>query len=81
MTYNIIVLLLLHLLACLIYSAFILHKKTLQQSVYRFIVVLFLPVLGFLFFIISGIFGKFLKETENIGESYQDYVRDSNQTE
>lgn len=81
MTYNIIVLLMLHFLVCLIYFAFILHKKNLQQSVYRFIVVLFLPVLGFLFFIISGVFGKFFKETENIEESYQEYVKDSDQTE
>jgi hypothetical protein len=69
----------LHLFISLIYFAFTLHRKSLQQSIYRFIVVLLLPGIGLLFFLISGILGKFIKETENIEESYQEYVKDIEQ--
>lgn len=79
--YNIMALIILHLFTCLIYFAFVLHRKNLQQSIYRFMVVLFLPVLGFMYFIISGIFEKVIKESENIEKSYQEYVKDSSQKE
>jgi len=81
MIFNITALAVLHLFICLIYLAFTLHRKSLQQSIYRFVVVLFLPGLGPLFFLISGILGKFLRETENIEDSYQEYVKDIKQVD
>jgi len=81
MTYNIIALTILHILISLIYLAFMLKRKSLQQSVYRFVVVLFLPGLGILFFILSGIFSRVVKGSENIENSYQKYVRDDSHIE
>jgi hypothetical protein len=79
MIFSIAALAVLHLFISLIYFAFILHRKSLQQSIYRFIVVFFLPGLGLLFLLFSGILGKIIKETENIEESYQEYIKDSEQ--
>jgi hypothetical protein len=79
MIFNIATLAILHLFISLIFFAFTLHRKSLQQSIYRFIVVFFLPGLGLLFFLFSGMLGKIIRETENIEESYQEYIKDSEQ--
>ena len=81
MAYNIISLLIVHLFISLIYFAFILHRKSFQQSVYRLIVVFFFPIAGLLFFLVSGIFGIVFKDTGNIEESYQEYVKDNSQVD
>lgn len=75
MTYNITAFISIHILICLIYFAFILHRKNLQQSIFRFIVVLLLPLIGIVFFLLTGLFGRILKETENIEKTYQEYVK------
>lgn len=75
MTYNIITFIFIHILISLIYFAFILYRKTLQQSIFRFIVVLLLPGSGIVFFMLAGLFNRILKETENIEDTYQEYVK------
>ncbi|MEE8324593.1 MAG: hypothetical protein V3R31_02960 [Candidatus Humimicrobiaceae bacterium] len=72
---------LVHLLISLIYFAFILRKNTLQQSIFRFLIVFLLPVLGLLFFVISGIFNRVFKEKQNVEESYQKYIKDQEQVD
>jgi len=76
MTYNITAIIFIHILISLIYFAFILYRENLQQSVFRLIVVLLLPGAGIIFFMLSGLFSRVLKETENIEKSYQDYIKD-----
>lgn len=71
--------LLIHFLISFIYFIFTLYRETIQQSIFRFVMVFFLPILGLLFFILSGLFNKLFKEKHNIEESYQEYVRDQEQ--
>jgi len=76
MTYSIAAFMFVHILISLIYFAFILYRKNLQQSIFRFIVVLLLPGPGIIFFILSGLLNRVLKETENIENTYQEYIQD-----
>jgi len=79
MNYDTILLLIVHLFICFAYFIFTLRSKNMQQSIYRLVVVFFLPVAGVLFFIVSGIFGRMLKETDNIEDNYEKYVKDDKQ--
>ena len=74
--YGIYAIFLVHLLISLAYFAFILCRKTLQQSMFRFTMVFLLPVLGLLFFIISGLLDRVFREKQNVEESYQKYIKD-----
>jgi len=47
----------------------------LQQSIFRFIVVLLLPGSGIIFFMLACLFNRILKETENIENTYQEYIK------
>ena len=76
MIYSII---LIHLLISLIYFAFCLKYLEIQESIYRFIIVLVLPVFGLIFFILVGIFKKIIKVSDNILESYEKYIKDSDE--
>lgn len=76
MTYNIATFIFIHILISLIYFAFILYRKDLQQSIFRFIVVLLLPVAGIIFFMLAGLLNRILKETEDIENTYQEYIKD-----
>ncbi|MCD4670408.1 MAG: hypothetical protein K8S14_08175 [Actinomycetia bacterium] len=75
MVYNITIFISVHILICLIYSAFILYRENLQQSIFRFAVIFLLPVLGPIFFLLAGLFSRILKETENVEKTYQEYVK------
>jgi len=77
--YGIYAIFLVHLLISLAYFAFILCRKTLQQSMFRFTMVFLLPVLGLLFFIISGLLDRVFREKQNVEESYQKYIKDQEQ--
>lgn len=76
MIYSII---LIHLLVSFIYSVFCLKYLEIQESIYRIIIVLALPIFGLLFFILIGIFKKTIKVSDNILESYKNYIKDSEQ--
>ena len=73
---SILTILVIHFAICIIYFAINIKFKGLQDSIYRFIVVFMLPVVGFLFFIVTAISGKFAKNTDNILESYLKYIQD-----
>lgn len=79
--YGIYAIFLVHLLISLIYFTFTLRKNTLQQSVFRFTIVFLVPVLGLLFFMISGLFNRVFKEKQNVEESYQKYIKDKEQVD
>jgi len=78
MIYSMIIILI-HLLVSLIYFVFCLKYLEIQESIYRFIIVLVLPILGLLFLTLIGIFKKIIKVSDNILESYEKYIKDSDQ--
>ncbi len=70
----IIVLMAAHLIISLIYFAVNLRLKGLQDSLYKFFIVFFIPAAGFLFFIISAILKKIPDRSDSIVESYIKYI-------
>ncbi len=73
---RILIILIIHFAICIIYFSINIKFRGLQDSIYRFVVVFMLPVIGFLFFIVTTISGKFAKNTDNILESYLKYIQD-----
>ncbi len=73
---RILIILIIHFVICIIYFSINIKFRGLQDSIYRFIVVFMLPVIGFLFLIVTAISGKFAKNTDNILESYLKYIQD-----
>jgi len=65
-----LILLAVHFLICLIFFISSIHKRGFQEGIYRFIVVFFLPVFGFLFFAISALINKSGKNSRENIESY-----------
>lgn len=78
MSSNILVisLLVINLLASLIYFAVSLKPRGAQESIYRFIVALLLPVFGLVFFLLTWLFEKITRDTENIIESYEKFIKE-----
>lgn len=73
---RILIILIIHFVICIIYFSINIKFRGLQDSFYRFVVVFMLPVIGFLFFIVTAISGKFAKNTDNILENYLKYIKD-----
>ena len=73
---SLFVALIIHSLICLIFFAVNLKISGFQDSIYKVIVVFFLPVFGILFFIISGILNKSVKRSEYALEDYLKYIHD-----
>lgn len=63
-----------HSLFCLIFFGINIKKNGLQDSIYKFIIVFFLPIFGFLYFGISNLVNKFIKKSEENIESYLRYI-------
>ncbi|MDD5659919.1 MAG: hypothetical protein PHR39_07950 [Actinomycetota bacterium] len=70
------ILAILHILICLSYFAINVRFKGLQNSFYKLAIILFLPVAGILFFIVSAIFEAFGNKSDSMVESYLKYVKD-----
>ncbi|MDD5660175.1 MAG: hypothetical protein PHR39_09240 [Actinomycetota bacterium] len=70
------ILAILHILICLSYFAINVRFKGLQNSFYKLAIILFLPVVGILFFIVSAIFEAFGNKSDFMVESYLKYVKD-----
>ncbi len=68
--------LLINLLLSLIYFAVYLKYRGFQEAIYRFIVALLLPGFGLVFFLLAWIFGKIIRDTENIVESYDKFIKE-----
>lgn len=73
---RILIIFIIHFVICIIYFLINIKFKGTQDSIYRFLVVFMLPILGFLFFIVSAILGKFTRNTDNILENYFKYIED-----
>ena len=78
MLYNILVA---HLLISLIYFGVILKRSGFQESIYKFIVVFLLPGFGLIFFLLTWLFGKIARDTENIVESYEKSIKEEGYVE
>jgi hypothetical protein len=69
---GLLVLLVIHTLISLIFFIVNIPRNGFQDSVYKFIVVFFIPVFGFLFLLISAIIRKTVKKS---GEELEDFLR------
>lgn len=73
---QIILLAIIHSLVCLVYFALNIRFKSLQDSLYKFSVIFFLPVAGLLFFIVSAILDKIPNKSDSVIDSYLRYIRE-----
>ena len=73
---QIFLLAIIHCMICLIYFAVNLKFKGLQDSLYKFFIIFFLPAAGLLFFIISAILSKIPNRSDSIVDSYLKYIRE-----
>ena len=72
---QIILMIIIHSIICLIYFAVNLKFKGLQDSLYKFFIIFFLPVAGLLFFAVSAILSKIPNRSDTIVDSYLKYIR------
>ncbi len=73
---QIVLLAIIHSLICLVYFALNIRFKGLQDSLYKFSIIFFLPVAGLLFFIVSAILNKIPNRSDSIIDSYLRYIRE-----
>ncbi len=78
MSFNVLVVSLLaaNLLASIIYFIASFKPRGTQESIYRFIVALLLPVFGLAFFLLTWLLEKITRDTENIVESYEKFIKE-----
>jgi len=69
-------LLVIHCLVCIVFFAVNLKIGGFQDSIYKLVVVFFLPVFGILFFIISGVLNKSVKRQKKSIRDYLKYIHD-----
>lgn len=68
--------LILHILLCILYVLIsIKFKKSRDHTIYSFIIILFLPVIGFLLFLILYIIGLFKRPNTKLVNSYEEYIK------
>ena len=68
--------LMINLLISLIYFVIYLKYRGFQEGIYRFLVALLLPGFGLAFFLLAWLFGKITRDTENIVESYEKFIKE-----
>jgi len=73
---QIFLLIIMHCIVCLIYFVVNLKFKGLQDSLYKFFIIFFLPAAGLLFFIVWAILNKIPNRSDSIVDSYLKYIRE-----
>lgn len=63
-----------YIVLCLIYFALVSRFRGFQEGIYRFVIVVFLPVFGYLYFLAIAILGKIIRRTESIVDVYIKYI-------
>ena len=65
-----------HIIISIAFFIFTIKPRGFQESIFRFVIVFFLPVLGIFYFIITSIINRVVKSSGDNIKEYIDYIED-----